>query len=187
MVSLLIFQVEQETFSRREELIKGDKGHKGKCNNAVKIVNIGVAQQKNLEKPVTKIETILIPADIILFGDMTETFGGDTAICIDVVCVYNDKLRQKVDEALVAKKSLILPHVALKARGSKSHCFSPLTLDANMYSCENDLLEFTYTEKEGFNSRRPVNNRLLSWKISLKYPERVVTSFEVHEKEVYNV
>ena len=187
MVLLFIFQVEQETFSRRKELIKGDKGHKGKRNNAVKIVNIGVVQQKNFEKPVTKIETILIPVDIILFRDKTETFGGDTAICIDVVSVYNDELRQKVDEALVAKKSLILPHVALKTRGSKSHCFSPLTLDANMYSCENDLFEFRYMEKEGFNSRLPVKDRLLSWKISLKYPERLVTSFEVHEKEVYNV
>ena len=186
MVSLLIFQVEQETVSRTKELCKGDKGHKGKCNNAVKIVNIGVIQQKSSEKPVTKIETILIPADIILFRDKTETFGGDTAICIDVVTVYNHELRQKVDEALVAEKSLILPHVALKSGGLKSKSFSPLTLNVDTYSIKNDLFEFRYAEKEGFHRRRSVKNRLLSWKITLKHPERLVTSFEVHEKEVYN-
>ena len=186
MVLLLIFQAEQETFSRTKELCKGDKGHKGKSNNAVKIVNIGVTKQKSCEKPVTNIESILIPADITLFRDMTETFGGDTAVCIDVVTVYNDKLRQLVDGALIDKKSLILPHVALKTGGLKSKRFSPLNLNVDTYSIKNDLFEFRYTEKEGFRNRRSVKNHLLSWKITLKHPERLVTSFEVHEKEVYN-
>ena len=101
--------------------------------------------------------------------------------------VYNDKLRQKVDEALIGKKSLILPHVALKSGGLKYKSFSPLSLNVDTYSIKNDLFEFRYTEKEGSHSRRSVKNRLQSWKISLKHPERVVTSFEVYEKEVYNV